>query len=236
MINPIYYISPHFLVKHYLFKDLRAISKKYPIEGKIIDIGCGSMPYKKIFSNNCRYLGIDFKSYSKNSSFQKNKPDYYFTNSYLKTNNLPFKPSSFDATLSFQVLEHHKSPEKLFKEFIRITKNGGLVIISFPLIWPLHEEPRDYYRFTEYVIIEFAKKYHARILEVKRQGSIFSTVNSLLNDHLTNFASQNILNFIISVIIYPFFLLFSYSCLLFDKIFKSQQIFLNYVVVLRVNK
>lgn len=236
MTNPIFYISPHFLVKYYLLKDLRNVIKKYPIKGNILDIGCGSMPYKKLFSDAKKYIGIDFKSYSKNSTFSKNEPDVYFPSSYARTYELPFSSSSFDAALSFQVLEHHKNPEKLIQQCIRVTKTGGLVILSFPFIWGLHEEPSDYFRFTEYEIQELARKYKFKILDIKRQGSIFSTIASLLNDYLSNFSNKNALTFIISASIYPLFLLSSYTCLLLDKIFKSRQIFLNYIIVLRVNK
>jgi len=235
MTNLIFYISPHFLVKYYLLKDLKTVAKKYSIKGDVIDIGCGSMPYKELFSDVSKYTGIDFKFYSKNSTFLKNKPDIYFPESYTKTLDLPLKSNSFDATLSFQVLEHHKNPEKLIQECIRVTRKGGLIILSFPFIWGLHEEPTDYYRFTEYAISELAKKYGARVLEVKRQGSVFSTITSLRNDYLINFSKKSILALLISVIIYPFFLISSYACLILDKIFNSRQIFLNYVVVIRVN-
>lgn len=236
MTNLIFYISPHFLVKYYLLKDLQKIAKKYSIKGSVIDIGCGSMPYKKIFSNANKYTGIDFRSYSKNSTFLKYKPDIYFPSFYAKTLNLPFKSNSFDAALSFQVLEHHKNPEKLIHECIRITRKNGLIILSFPFIWGLHEEPNDYYRLTEYMLAEFAKKHGVKILEIMRQGSVLSTINSLQNDYLLNFANKNSFNFLISIVIYPLFLLSSYSCLFLDKIFKSNQIFLNYIVVLKINK
>ena len=32
----------------------------------------------------------------------------------------------------------------------RILKPGGYVILTTPLFWHLHEEPRDFYRYTKY--------------------------------------------------------------------------------------
>lgn len=236
MTNILFFISPHFLVKHYLLEDIREIVKKYPIRGDVIDVGCGSMPYKKLFKNAEKYVGIDFKSYSPNNSFSKHEPDVYFPKNYAKTLDLPLDSNSYDCTVSFQVLEHHKDPRKLIKECVRVTKKGGIVLLSFPFIWPLHEKPNDYYRLSEYWIADLAEKDSFTVLDIRKQGSIFSVIASLINDYLAIFSDKNTLNLLISILIYLPFLLLSYISLLLDKIFKSQEIFLNYVVVLKVNK
>lgn len=46
---------------------------------------------------------------------------------------LPFPDSSFDATVSIEMIEHiANGPEKVCTEFARVTRTGGLVIISTP--------------------------------------------------------------------------------------------------------
>jgi SAM-dependent methyltransferase len=45
--------------------------------------------------------------------------------------NLPLKPNSFDAVISFGVIEH-TNIERAFKEIIRVAKPGGTIIVSVP--------------------------------------------------------------------------------------------------------
>lgn len=169
-----FYISPYFLIKFYLYKEIKKISRRYDFSGMIIDIGCGEKPYKKIFQNCKKYKGIDFKKYSKNNDYcEREKPDYYFSHSYLKSLILPFKDNSFNHSVSFQVIEHHKNPPKMIKEMIRITKPGGYLIITSPFLGGLHEKPNDYQRYTEYGFRQLLKPHNCKILEIKKTGITF---------------------------------------------------------------
>lgn len=228
-----FFFSPHFLIKYYLYRDIKVVVDKYPFAGTLLDVGCGDKPYKDLFRKITSYLGIDFKKYSKNKTFTKEKPDLYFSTSYYKTLRLPFGNSSFDNVVSFQVLEHHRNPQEMMREILRVCKKNGFILITMPLIWGLHEQPHDYFRFTENGFLELIKNNKYKILETRKQGSVFSTVSVLLNDYLTNFAMRNKQAYFISIIIYLPFLLFSYLCLILDKIFRSENIFLNYLVIIK---
>jgi ubiquinone/menaquinone biosynthesis C-methylase UbiE len=48
------------------------------------------------------------------------------------------------------VLEHLERPWDAVKEMYRVVKPGGHVLLTTPLFWHLHEEPRDFYRYTKY--------------------------------------------------------------------------------------
>ncbi|MEM3641293.1 MAG: methyltransferase domain-containing protein, partial [Candidatus Bathyarchaeia archaeon] len=48
---------------------------------------------------------------------------------------LAFKDSVFDKIVCFEVLEHLNSPIKALKEFKRILKTNGEIIISVPNVW-----------------------------------------------------------------------------------------------------
>lgn len=229
------YISPFFLAKFYLLRDIGRIAKKYKFSGTLLDFGCGEKPYRSLFKNITEYKGIDFKNYSINKDFIGEKPDYCFSNDYLKTLILPFDNDSFDNVVSFQVLEHHKNPQKMISEIFRITMPGGYILITAPFLGGIHEEPHDYQRFTKYGLIELFKEYNCKILEIKEQGSLFSTISMLLNEFLNSFAAKNKLFYFISVLVYFPFILFSYVSLLLDKIFKSNKIFFNYLILIKKN-
>ena len=227
------FISPLFIARYYLVRDLRVILKKHRLKGSLIDIGCGTKPYKNYFLYIRNYYGIDFKTFSRNKDFPEDKPDYYLNNSYAKSFILPFQDNQFDNAVSFQVLEHHADPNKMITEMIRVTKSGGYLLISAPFISSLHESPHDYGRFTEYYFQRILKKYNCHILEMKKQGSLFSTIATLLSDYLNAFAARSRFFYFFALAISPPFLLFQYSSLILDGLFPSGQIFFNYVILAR---
>ena len=227
-----FYISPYFVFKRQLLMDLEKVAGKYRFTGSLLDIGCGEKPYKKLFPL-VKYIGIDFNKYSKNKDISQGRPDYYFDKSYLENGKLPFKSSSFNVVTLFQVLEHVKFPSKTLAETSRVLKSGGYVILTFPFLWPMHEAPHDYFRYTEYGIRELVSNLELKQIEIIRQGSVFSAISIIMNEYLSNFASKNKLNYIISIISYPLFLIFQYVSIILDKVFKSDTIFTNYLIILQ---
>ncbi|MBN1263804.1 MAG: methyltransferase domain-containing protein [Candidatus Pacebacteria bacterium] len=226
-----FFLSPFFLIKHYLTRDIRRLAKEYHFSGDLIDIGCGQKPYRLFFNDITSYQGIDFPDFSINKDFPGSKPDYFFKKSYRQNYRLPFPDHRFDVAVSFQVLEHHPQPTLMIKEMLRITKKNGYLLLSFPLIGGLHEKPDDFQRLTEYGFLNCLKGQKAKVLEIKKQGSLFSTVALLFNEYLNNFAARNRAAYLVSIIIYPPFLLFSYLALFLDRLFVSQEIFINYLVL-----
>lgn len=225
-----FYISPYFLIRYYLQRDIKCFAKKYNFEGKVLDLGCGQKPYENLFGNS-EYAGIDFESYSKSKDIPDRKPDYYFDEQYSKDLTLPFESESFDHAVSFQVLEHYKKPELMISEIARIIKSGGLILLSYPFIYALHEEPNDYQRLTHYKLKELFKKNDCEIIETKKQGGFFSTVSMLANEQLNFFAAKNKSNYFLAGIIFPFFLMFQYTSLLIDYFVKSEKVFINYIIL-----
>ncbi len=230
-----FYISPYFLSKFYILKAIKNVLEKYNFSGSLLDVGCGEKPYKNLFRGVKDYVGIDFKNYSTNKDFQGEKPDFYFGNNYSKKLNLPFENNFFDSVVSFQVLEHHKNPHKMIDEMFRVTKPNGYILLTAPFLGGIHEEPNDYQRFTEYGLVELFEPHKCKILEIKEQGALFSTISMLLNESLNSFAAKNKLFYFSSVLIYLPFILFSYLSLLLDRIFKSDKIFFNYLILVKKN-
>jgi len=115
----------------------------------------------------------------------------------------------------------------------RITKKSGYILLTVPFLGGLHEEPNDYQRFTKYGLFELFKPYKCKIIKIKEQGSIFSTISILLNEYLNCFASKGKLQYLISILIYLPFILFSYFSLILDIFFKSNKIFFNYLILVK---
>jgi SAM-dependent methyltransferase len=76
-----------------------------------------------------------------------------FIDTYCDLNEtLPFESGSFDSVLLSDVLEHIRKPEKLITEIYRILKKDGVLIMNVPYYYCLHEEPFDYFRYTEFAL------------------------------------------------------------------------------------
>jgi len=166
-----------------------------------------------------------------NKDFLGEKPDYFFDEKYKQDMILPFSEESFNNSVSFQVLEHHKYPNLMIREMVRVTKKGGLILLTCPFIGGLHEVPNDFQRLTEYKLTDLFQSNGCEIVATKKQGSIFSAISMLLNEQLNYFAAGNKVKYFIAVILYLPLLFFQYISLILDHFVKSDIIFINYIML-----
>lgn len=136
--------------------------------GDLIDIGCGRMAHRKELEKvTSSYVGFDHPKLSKLYPSPR-KPDLY--GDAMK---LPIKDNTFDTALLLQVLEHLDNPQKALDESYRILKKNGYIIISVPFMYPIHDAPYDYYRFTEYAIKKMIKQTGFKIIKLETGGNFF---------------------------------------------------------------
>lgn len=143
-----------------------------------------------------------------------------------------FKNNSYYILVTFQVLEHHQRPKIFFAEAARILKKSGILIISFPFIWELHEGPNDFQRLTHYKIQELCNDNNLKIVEQIKRGGLLSAISQLVNFSLAN---ANMPKFI-KVVLYLLFLLpFQYFAYIYENIFSKpeRKIFLRYTFLLQ---
>ena len=89
---------------------------------------------------------------------------------------------SFDAILSTQVLEHVENPQDAFREFARVLRSGGTLILSAPHLSMVHDAPHDYFRFTRFGLGHLCDSYSFEVIEIRPIGgwlSFFGHVVSL---------------------------------------------------------
>lgn len=65
-----------------------------------------------------------------------------------------FAPGSFDVVYSVDVLEHVSSVDLVPRGVNHVLAEGGLALIVVPLVFPMHAEPTDYWRFTDHGLAE----------------------------------------------------------------------------------
>jgi SAM-dependent methyltransferase len=107
---------------------LKEIDKRLPAGSRILDLGCGmGVPVARHFSRNYSYLGVDISSAQVRRA-KKLIPKARFQCADMAA--LKFKPSSFDAVVSFYAVIHLPLGEQrpLFHGLYRWLKPGGVFL------------------------------------------------------------------------------------------------------------
>ncbi|MFY9778989.1 MAG: class I SAM-dependent methyltransferase [Candidatus Baltobacteraceae bacterium] len=103
--------------------------------GTLLDLGCGARPYERLGRGVGRWIGFDVEG----------NP---VADVHGKAESLPFEAGSIDTVLCSQVLEHVSDPRAVLGECSRVLKEGGMLVISAPQYWEMHEKPHDFFRYT----------------------------------------------------------------------------------------
>lgn len=58
----------------------------------------------------------------------------------------------YDLILCLNVLEHVYDFQTAIQNLHRALKDGGRLVVAVPFAFPMHDEPHDYYRYTEFAL------------------------------------------------------------------------------------
>ena len=163
-------LDSSYLVNRFLYDKLQECSDYF--RGSLLDIGCGNKPYFQYFASSAEeWIGIDYPA----SPWEHTRADIYADALFL-----PFKNCAFDTVLCTQVLEHVNRPLRLLKEAYRVLRVNGMLILSAPQYDPLHEVPRDYYRYTKYGLQFLAEEANFTVLEIVPTCGIVGLLGHLI--------------------------------------------------------
>ncbi|MFH0352307.1 MAG: class I SAM-dependent methyltransferase [Chromatiales bacterium] len=138
-------------------------------EGRFLDVGCGVQPYRALLGPGVtEYVGVDREGPLSN-------PTVVGT-----AESLLFPDGSFDVVLSTQVLEHLPEPERALREAVRVLRRGGRLLLTVPGVWPTHEAPHDYWRFTRHGIKHLMSKQHVTCGDPIALGGLWATVGQMV--------------------------------------------------------
>jgi SAM-dependent methyltransferase len=91
---------------------------------------------------------------------------------------LPFCNDTFDIVIANNLIEHLRSPEIGISEIRRVLKPAGLVLFTTPFLYPIHEAPHDFVRFTKFGLQHLFRDFTA--VEILERGGWFSAVSNLI--------------------------------------------------------
>lgn len=140
------------------------------LEGRVLDVGCGHKPYRALCGPRVtEYTGVDREGSDADADVR------------AEAWSLPFDDGSFDAVVSFQVLEHLRDPSACVREMARVLRPGGRVVLTAPGVWSLHEAPHDYWRFTRYGMSALLDDLGFDEIEVRPLGRFWSALGQMAN-------------------------------------------------------
>jgi 2-polyprenyl-3-methyl-5-hydroxy-6-metoxy-1,4-benzoquinol methylase len=98
------------------------------VEGVVLDVGCGAGAPTRMLSKNCKYIiGLDVQNV-----FDKKNTSSNLDFVRGDGTQLPFRDESFDAVVSFDVLEHVEEDLKFLTEIKKCLRKGGMLLLETP--------------------------------------------------------------------------------------------------------
>ena len=168
-------VNPYFITRYNLFKYIKKLSSKFK-NGKLLDFGCGSKPYKSLF-NVDEYIGLDTHN-SGHLHINENIDVLY------DGKKIPFDDNYFDHIFSSEVLEHVFNINETMSELNRVLKINGKILITLPFAWGEHEQPYDFARYTSFGLKSLLKNNGFEIVEQVKTANYIETVFQILTAYL----------------------------------------------------
>ncbi len=141
---------------------LRPFVEEHASDVRTLDIGCANAPYGNLFTDR---VGFDFV----------NGPGVDVVGD---AHELPFGDGEFKQILCTEVLEHLHTPQRALDEMCRVLEPGGVLILTTRFVFPLHDTPHDYFRYTIYGLKHLLREWESVV--ITKEASTVVTLGVLL--------------------------------------------------------
>jgi SAM-dependent methyltransferase len=126
---------------------LRAELDRLPLEpdARLLDAGCGSGRTLDDLARYGRVSGIDLSSEAVACAHRRGHEDVRVA----PVEDLPFADATFDVVTCLDVIEHTPDDRATLAELRRVTRPGGLLVITVPAyqaLWSWHDEVNRHFR------------------------------------------------------------------------------------------
>lgn len=168
------------------FREARNLAKTCKdLTGIVLDIGCADGKPRHHLSPAAYYVGVDY--FSTAHDWYGTRPDLY-----ADAQQLPLQDSSVDHALLLDVLEHIPDPDRCLAELHRALKRSGSLTVQVPFMYPIHDAPLDFHRWTLFGLRRAAASHGFQISEERAIGHPLET--AALNANIA--LSKTILNWV----------------------------------------
>ena len=136
--------------------------------GRLVDIGCGTKPWLRTFAPHVdEHIGADHAETLHGLASVDVVCDAY---------HVPFEDATVDTILLTEVLEHLERPGQALVECARLLRPGGHLIVTTPFSWPLHEEPRDFFRYSPHGLRHLSEAAGLEVVELHPLSGSWTTI------------------------------------------------------------
>lgn len=160
---------PYYIIRRGLYRSI--LNNAAYMKGRMLDFGCGSKPYRSIFSVD-EYIGLDYENEGHSHEFEEIDMIY-------DGHQVPFPDAHFDAVLSTEVFEHVFNLPQVLGELNRVMKPGAHLLITCPFVWNEHEVPYDYARYTRFALQDMMERSGFEIVHYEKSGNFVLAVFQL---------------------------------------------------------
>jgi SAM-dependent methyltransferase len=174
-------LHPQWFAFQYAERNLRASCAQ--LSGTVLDVGCAHCKPKAYLPPDAVYVGLDY--YSTAVDWYGTRPDIFGD-----AQELPLLDESIEHALLLDVLEHLPDPQRCLSELNRVIKPGGTLTIHVPFLYPLHDEPLDFHRWTKHGLRNAATRNGYRVALESESGHPLETAALNMNIAL----SKSIIN------------------------------------------
>lgn len=86
--------------------------------------------------------------------------------------------ATFPVVLCTEVLEHLPEPQRAVDEMFRVLAPGGTLLLTTRFLFPIHDAPHDYFRYTKYGLRHLLRRFE--ILELHEETDAVGTLAVLV--------------------------------------------------------
>jgi SAM-dependent methyltransferase len=186
------FINPFYFARRGLYRNLSELLPM--LNGKLLDIGCGTKPYSNL-CNVKEYIGLEIDD--------EGNRNHKYADVFYDGKTIPFRNGEFDSVLSSQVFEHVFNPNQFLREVNRVTKMGGVFLMTVPFVWDEHEQPYDYARYTSFGLKHILSENGFKIVEHRKSNNGIEVIFQLINDYLfkVTVTKSTYINLLITIIL-----------------------------------
>lgn len=150
--------------------------KRIPPGARILDAGAGEQRFRPACAH-LRYVAQDFGAYDgrgDGSALQTRRWDQGKLDIVSDITAIPQPDASFDAVLCTEVFEHLPDPLAALREFARLLKPGGYLVLTAPFCSLTHMAPYHFASgFNRYFYATHLPKHGFEALELVENGNFF---------------------------------------------------------------
>ena len=168
------------------FRDswVKAKLGEIPTQSRLLDAGAGEQRYRSA-CGHLRYVSQDFGQYDGKGDakgLQVGTWDQTRLDIVCDIVSIPEPDGSFDAVLCTEVLEHLPDPNRALKEFSRLLKSGGVLVMTAPFCSLTHFAPFHFSTgFNRYYYERHLTELGFSLREITANGNYFEFLAQELN-------------------------------------------------------